>query len=297
MTLQVALGRVACGDARNRLRAFVEHRAVQRVILVLIALNAVTLGLETWPAAMALAGRAIEIADVIMLSIFTMEIGARLVAHGPRFFRDPWSVFDFVVIGISWIPMSEGASVLRALRVLRILRLVSAVPRMRQVVEALLRAIPGIGAIAALLALIFYVAAVMATKLFGAAFPEWFGSIGASLYSLFQIMTLESWSMGIVRPVMDVFPAAWVFFVPFILIATFTVLNLFIAVIVGAMQSANESAREQEVEASHSEREIILTEIRALREGVDRLTAEMRTVRAREGDVQMIRTAEEVRHG
>ena len=154
---------------------------------------------------------------------------------------------------------------LRTLRVLRVLRLVSTVPRMRRVVEALLEAIPGMGAILTLLCLIFYVGAVMATNLFGAAFPDWFGSIGRSLYTLFQIMTLESWSMGIVRPVLAEFAYAWVFFVPFIVITTFAVLNLFIAVIVNAMQSQHHQEAEQAETAAHAERERLLEELRALR--------------------------------
>ncbi len=115
---------------------------------------------------------------------------------------------------------------LRALRILRVLRAISIVPSLRRVVEGLINALPGMGSVFALMSLIFYIAAVMATKLFGAAFDEWFGTIGRSAYSLFQIMTLESWSMGIVRPVMEVYPWAWAFFVPFILVTTFAVVNL-----------------------------------------------------------------------
>jgi voltage-gated sodium channel len=249
---------------RERLRALVEAPWFQRFVIALIVVNAVTLGLETWPAAMARAGDVILMADRVMLAVFVAEIVLRIIAHGGRFFRDPWGVFDVVVVGIALVPAANGAAVLRALRVLRVLRLISAVPRMRLVVQALLSAIPGIGAIVLLLSLIYYVSAVMATKLFGAAFPDWFGSIGASLYSLFQIMTLESWSMGIVRPVMAEFPLAWAFFVPFILVTTFTVLNLFIAVVVSAMQSEHEAGH-QEVEAeAHREREVIASEVRRL---------------------------------
>jgi voltage-gated sodium channel len=212
----------------------------------------------------------------VMLWIFVVEIALRLFAHGVRFFRDPWSVFDFVIVGLALAPATTGFAVLRALRVLRVLRLISAVPKMRMVVRALLSAIPGIGSIVGLLALIFYVMAVMATKMFGSSFPEWFGSIPASLYSLFQIMTLESWSMGIVRPVMDVYPYAWMFFVPFILIATFTVLNLFIAVVVSAMQSEHEAEQVKVESDAHSERLDILAELRALRVQVDRLQDQLR---------------------
>ena len=157
----------------------VENRRFQLAIMALIVLNAITLGLETWPAAMAQAGPVIVALDRIALTIFTIEVLLRLLAHGTKFFRDPWSVFDFVVVGIALVPASEGFAVLRALRVLRVLRLISAVPRMRMVVEALLSAIPGISVDRRHCWLIlFYVSAVMATGLFGEGFPEWFGTIG-----------------------------------------------------------------------------------------------------------------------
>lgn len=250
---------------RGRLQAFVERRGVQNAILWLIVVNAVTLGLETSPTAMAAAGPALIALDRAILAVFVVEIGLRLAAYGWRFFRDPWSLFDFTVVAIALIPASGQFSVLRALRILRALRLISTVPRMRRVVTALLSAIPGLGAIIALLCLIFYVSAVMATKLFGASFPDWFGTIGESLYSLFQIMTLESWSMGIVRPVLEVYPLAWLFFVPFILITTFTTLNLFIAVIVNAMQAEHDRDVEAAEAEAKGERSALLEEVRAVR--------------------------------
>lgn len=149
------------------------------------------------------------------------------------------------------------------------MRLVSAVPSMRRVVGVLLAAVPGIASILGLLSPVYYVFLVMATKLFGADFPQWFGTTGASAYSLFQIMTLESWSMGIVRPVMQTYPLAWGFFVPFILITSFTMLNLFIGIVVDAMQRQHEAgepdAQETMAEELRSERAEIMSELRALR--------------------------------
>ncbi|MDZ7842261.1 MAG: ion transporter [Gammaproteobacteria bacterium] len=260
---------------RVRLRRLTDSARFQNVIIVLIAVNAVTLGLETSDTAMARAGGVILVADRILLSIFAAEILARIMAHGLRFFRDPWSIFDFLVVSVAVVPVTENFSVLRALRVLRVLRLASAVPRMRRVVEALMAALPGLGSVVAILGLIFYVAGVMATKLFGDAFPQWFGTLGHSVYSLFQIMTLESWSMGIVRPVMEVFPYAWAFFVTFILISTFTMLNLFIAVVVNAMQSRYHAEEAEQAEAAHGERVKLLEEIQALRMEVRELRGEL----------------------
>jgi voltage-gated sodium channel len=223
----------------SRLQQILEHPATQRTIMALILINAVVLGLETSASVMAQAGGLLMAVDQFILAIFVVEIAARLVVHRWAFFKDPWSVFDFVVVVIALVPASGALSVLRALRVLRVLRLLTVVPSMRRVVGALLSALPGLSSIAGVLALLFYVFAVIATKLFGADFPDWFGNLGRSLYTLFQVMTLEGWSDGITRPVMEKFPYAWIFFLTFILISTFTILNLFIAVIVDAMQKVS----------------------------------------------------------
>lgn len=252
---------------RQRLAGWIEGTRVQRVVIVLIALNAVTLGLETFPAVMAAWGDALHVVDRTLLALVVVELLARLVAHGPRFFRSAWNVFDFVVIGVALLPATGPLSVLRALRVLRVLRLVSAVPRMRFVVESLVRSLPGIGSIALLLVLFFYVFAVMATKLFGAGFPHWFGSLWGSMFSLFQIMTLEGWA-EIAREVMAEHPGAWVYFLAFILLGTFTVLNLFIAVIVNAMQEPQPDGHP--AVATATDVEALRREIAALREALQR---------------------------
>jgi voltage-gated sodium channel len=247
---------------RKRLHLALETSLVQRTIIVVILLNAIILGLETVPAIFSRHGDLLYLLDRLCLGIFVVELSLAILAIGPgRFFRDPWRVFDFLVVGIALVPATGTFSILRSLRVLRILRLASASPRMRAVVSALLSAIPGLSSIGALLVILFYVAAVMTTKLFGQVFPEWFGSIGASMYTLFQIMTLESWSMGIVRPIMEEFPYAWLFFVPFIVTATFTMLNLFIAVIVDAMQTqaaAAQARQRHDIEILAEEKEMVL---------------------------------------
>lgn len=236
----------------NQLRALLASRRTERLVTALVVVNAVILGLQTSDAVVARVGPVLHLADQLILAVFVLEIGARLAVHRLAFFRDPWSVFDFLVVGVALVPAAGAFSVLRALRVLRVLRLISVAPSLRRVVSALITALPGMGAIVLLLGLVFYVSSVMATMLFGERFPQWFGDLGASAYSLFQIMTLESWSMGIVRPVMEVYPYAWAFFVPFILATAFTMLNLFIGVVVNAMQAEHEQliqAEQQELEA------------------------------------------------
>lgn len=255
----------------EKLRQLIESRRFEAVITVLIVINAITLGLETSPAAMAAAGPLLLFLDRAVLAVFVLELVARFAIYRTAFFRDPWRIFDLLVVAVALVPATGNLSVLRALRILRVLRLVSVVPSLRRVVGGLVAALPGMGSIVLLLALVFYIFSVMATKLYAATFPEWFGSIGESAYSLFQIMTLESWSMGIVRPVMEVFPYAWMFFILFILVSTFTMLNLFIAVIVNAIQAEHdleisEKAKGQEPEVTPVEREI-----RALRDEVREL--------------------------
>ncbi len=256
----------------------INRNLFQHTILALIVINAISLGLETVPAIMASYGKSILLLDRAILSVFVLEIVLRLYVHRLRFFRDPWSLFDFLVVAIALLPTTGALSVLRSLRVLRVLRILSIVPSMRRVVGALLASIPGLASIGVVLLLIYYVFAVIATNLFGSAFPEWFGGIGASLYTLFQIMTLESWSMGISRPVMETYPYAWAFFVPFILIATFTMLNLFIAIIVNAMQSFTESETEATVVAVDLARDHIEADIHA----------EMKALRAEIGELKKL---------
>ena len=239
---------------RERIGALVEAPRIQRFITALIILNAISLGLETSPEVRARIGDILAVIDWVVLTIFVVEIVMKLFAKRLDFFKSGWNVFDFIVVSIALVPAAGPFYILRALRILRVLRLISVVPQMRRVVQALVTAIPGLLSIVALISLIFYISAVLATNLFGPVFQEWFGTIGASMYSLFQIMTLESWSMGIVRPVMKVYPYAWIFFVPFIMVTSFAVINLFIGVIVDAMQTVQEERVEEvDADAQHIE--------------------------------------------
>lgn len=269
--------------ARRKVLSIVEHRTFEQAILVIICLNAVTLGLETSDTAMDAAGPLILTLDKLALAIFVVEIAMKLFAYGWRFFRSGWNLFDLGIVSIALLPSQGGLSVLRALRILRALRLVSGVESMRKVVQGLLKAIPGMGSIIALLALVFYICSVIATKLFKESFPEWFGDLGASAYSLFQIMTLESWSMGIVRPVMEEYPFAWIFFVTFILLTSFTVLNLFIAVIVNAMQSQHEADLREAESTAHDERTRMLEELVSLRTEMTRLADSISAEKGEQG--------------
>ena len=252
---------------REKLADWLETPKVRFTIIGVIIFNAIILGLETSPTIMAAAGPLITALDWACLSIFVLEIALKLIAHGTRFFRSGWNVFDFIIVGIALVPSAHGLSVLRAMRILRVLRVISVAPSLRRVVEGFVTALPGMGSVFLLMGIIFYIGAVMATKLFGGAFPDWFGSIGASLYTLFQVMTLESWSMGIVRPVLEVYPFAWVFFVPFIMVTTFAVVNLLVGLIVNSMQDAH--AQESNA-ATDAYRDEVLERLRKIEERLEK---------------------------
>lgn len=221
----------------QNIKSIVESKKFQNIITAIIIFNGITMGLETSKEFMASYGSFIVFVNISVIAIFVVEISLRIYVYRVGFFKDPWSLFDFFVVAISLIPASEGLEILRVLRVLRLFRLITVVPQMRKIVSALASVIPGIASIATILTLFFYVFAIMATELFGEKFPAWFGTLGESFYTLFQIMTLESWSMGIVRPIMEVYPLAWMFFIIFIFIATFIMINLIVAIVVDAMNS------------------------------------------------------------
>ncbi len=230
---------------RARIAEWIEHPRQQMFVIIVILINAVTLGLETSPTIYSYIGEFLHLLDQVILAIFVVEIVLKLIGHGGRFFTSGWNVFDFLIVAIALVPAASAFSILRTLRVFRLLRLLNKVPRLRMIVESMLMAIPSIGWVSLMLMLVFYIFAVIGTTLFGDTFPEWFGDLGATSYTLFQVMTLESWSMGIARPVMEVYPYAYIFFVPFILVATYSMLNLFIAIIVSAMQSLSDAESEQ----------------------------------------------------
>lgn len=264
---------------RDQVRGFVERDSVRNIILAVIIFNAVTLGVSTSTWAKAQVGGVLSVIDNVVLAIFVFELGLKFFAYRLNFFRSAWNIFDLAVVTVGLLPSTGSLSALRALRVIRALRLLSIVPQMRAVVQALFDALPGMGAVIIMLGIVYYVFAVMATSMFGPVFDEWFGTIGRSLYSLFQIMTLESWSMGIVRPVMEVFPYAWAFFVPFIIITAFSVLNLFIGLLVNTMQGAVEAEEQQEFEVLRelvrSETDQVDMHVLELKEEISALRAEL----------------------
>ena len=245
------------------LQTILESAGVSKFITAVILFNAVILGLETSDMAMAKAGLLIGFLDRMCLVIFVLELVLKLLVFRLRFFRDGWNIFDFAIVAVSLVPAAQSLSVLRSLRILRILRVVSVAPRLRRVVEGFITALPGMASVFLLMGIIFYIGSVISTQLFSTDFPQWFGSLAQSAYSLFQIMTLESWSMGIVRPVMEVYPYAWAFFVPFIMVTTFAVVNLLVGLIVNSMQDAHSEEADQKTDTYRDE---VLARLKAIEE-------------------------------
>jgi voltage-gated sodium channel len=255
----------------KKIERLVESSKFQNFIIGLIILNGITMGLETSKELASTYHTFFNFFDKFVITVFTIEIVLRIYVHRVSFFKDGWSLFDFSIVAISLMPTSGGFEILRILRVLRLFRLVTVVPQMRKIVMALVNVIPGMISIAALITLLFYISAIMATQLFGDTFPVWFGTLGESFYTLFQIMTLESWSMGIVRPIMEVHPYAWVFFVPFIFIVTFIMVNLIIAIVVDAMSVITSNEEHNIVDEIHLNEDHTKVEIMKLRDEISQL--------------------------
>lgn len=256
----------------QKLKAVIESNAFTTAIMILIVINAITLALETSPSVMAAAGPALLAFDKAVLAVFVLEIAAKMVVYRTGFFRSGWNVFDLVIVGIALMPASGPLAVLRALRVLRVLRLVSLLPQMRRVVEALLYSLPGMASIAMLMGVVFFVGSVIATKLFGAAHPVYFGTLGDSLFTLFAVMTLEGWA-DIAREVQATHPQAYLFFIPFIVISVFAVLNLFIAVLTNSMQEMQKEELVAEEKMLTSSQQTVVAEIISLRKEIETLRA------------------------
>lgn len=218
---------------------FIERPFVRDTIMALIVINAIVLGILTYSEQ--LPGWLVAVLNVIDMAvtfIFVAEIALKLFVYRLQFFKLGWNWFDFVVVGVSMIPGGSAFNVLRALRVLRLLRLLHFIPTMKRITEALLTALPGMGAILAILGLVFYVSVVMATYLFsGSQNTENFNSLGASALTMFEVLTMEGWN-GHMRDLLDEYPWAWAFFIPFILFTVWAILNLFTAVIVDSLQDS-----------------------------------------------------------
>lgn len=250
---------------RYRALALVTNLRFQALVLAVILVNAATIGMQVSPWCQG-ACPLLRLLDVLCLVFFVCELSLKAFALGRRFLRDPWNWFDVVVVGVACLPAAGPLSVIRSLRVLRTLRMITVVPSIRRVVHALLASIPSMTTIIAVQGLVLYVYAVLGVEFFGRADPGNFGGLEVSFFTLFQILTLDNWT-DIARPLMASHVSAWIFFPSFILLGTFTVLNLFIAVLSTAMQHITE-AEAQDVSFQRQ----VLAELKELRAELRRLT-------------------------
>jgi voltage-gated sodium channel len=256
---------------REKIKQFIESASVQNFIIGLIILNSITIGFETSDKVMSSIGNTLLLIDKIILAIFVLEITLKLYAYGFSFFKSGWNVFDFSIVAIALFPASGTLAILRSLRIFRSLRLIKNVPKLRFIVESLFHSLPSLVWIFVLLALVFYVFSVIGTKLFSADYPQWFGNLGISMFTLFQIMTLEGWA-EISREIMGKYPFANIYFILFILLASYTTLNIFIAIVVNTMAEVQQKVSNEEVVKIESiiqdENEDLKNDIKLLKEQI-----------------------------
>ena len=266
------------------LKKLVDSKAFQGIILFVILFNCVLMGIETIKGLSENTLFVLAVINDICLWIFIAEIIIKFLAYGPSYFKDPWNWFDMFVVGISLFSGLSFMSAFRAMRVLRVLKslkalkgtkLIGSVRHLQVIIVAIVRSIPSIMWTGILLILIYYIFALIGVNLFGDAFPDWFGNIGKAMYTLFQVMTLESWSMGISRPVMEVYSFAWAYFVPFVLLSSFIVMNVVVGIVVNAISEVTaDNAKEEANENPVSNKELV-SEIHSLKEQLDRLEKQL----------------------
>ena len=256
----------------KRLQPFVESSPFVYGVMGLIALNAVVIGLETYPSIFASFGKQLHALDRVILWIFVLEITLRWLAWTPRhrFLLDGWNLFDFIIIAVGLLPAATYLSVMRIFRVLRILRAVRVIPSMQRLAVALLRSIPALGHILLLMLILFYVYGVIGTFLFRAAAPNYFGSLHHSFLTLFQIATLENWP-DILAVLSQENPWAWIYVVSFILLGTFVILNLVVGVIVSNLQAVTGTQSIHPEEAPQSRE----GELAELKRSLERIESEI----------------------
>ena len=257
--------------AREVTRAIAMSPAFNRAIVAVLVINAIALGCRTAESVSRSLDPLLIGIEVTVVAIFVVEMVIRIHAMGREFFRDPWNWFDLIVITVSAIPASGTLLMLRTVRILRTFRLISVIPSMRQVVNALFTALSGIATILMLLALVLYTSSIAAVQMFGRIEPEAFGHLGAALLTMFKVMT-QGWP-EVADRIIEVRPLGWLFFLGYIVLTGFIVLNLLIAVIVNAVERQMLEARDAKEDRFD---QTVLTELAALREQLNRLEDQLR---------------------
>ena len=261
----------------------------KNTIVLIILINSIVLGLITSEAIYAKFGELLEFILSACVVIFTVEITLRIIAKGWRFFLNGWNIFDFLLITMALMPETGAAITFRVFRVLRALRMVSSMKKLRHIVSAILVSAPHVFWAAVLEMIIFYIFGIMGQNLFHEAFPQWFGTLGETVYTLFQVTTLESWSMGIARPVMKVYPWAWMYFVPFVMISSYIVLNVVVGVVVNATSDISDDdniSMKDKIKAKKVTNTELSEQINELKEHILRLEAKFEENKKDESKIQ-----------
>lgn len=276
----------------SKIKKFVENQVFQNFILGVIVFNCVLMGLQTSAVLTAKCGDLLNLLDNICLGIFIVELGLKIIAYNKNFLKDGWNIFDTIIVLMSLFSSMAFLSSLRIFRIFRVFRslkalksfrgfrMISSLKKLQVIIMAIVKSLPSIAWTGGLLLLVYYIFALMGVSFFGAAFPEWFGDLGKTMYTLFQVMTLESWSMGIARPVMEAYPVAWLYFVPFVLISSFIVMNVVVGIVVNAISDVTANDKQEEIKDSAEENnenksDRIQLEMQAIREHMENLEALM----------------------
>ena len=259
---------------REKIRSLVESSLFERFILIVILLNTIDLGLETSPYLIEHYGLALEVANIVFIAIYLVEMLLKLYAWRGAYFKNGWNIFDFCIVLVSLMPTAGVFSgvrivrILRVLRTLRALRLVSGIKQLRKIVQAVISSLPGIGWTGVLMLLVYYVYAIIGIHLFREAAPELFGGFPESFVTLFSLTTMEGWQ-DTVFPFTEANPWNWLYFLTFLVISSFILLNLVVGIVVDNIDEMSRiDAAEAQKQSPHSE---LLSEMQSLREQMDKV--------------------------
>jgi voltage-gated sodium channel len=262
----------------SQLRRLVDSPAFTGAVITVILANALVLGLQTYPGLDSEYGYLLDVLNAIFLAFFVLEISLRVASYLPRpwdYFREGWNVFDFFAVGLAFVPgLRENTTILRLARLARIVRVVHLLPDVRILITAVIRSLPPLASMAILTTLILFVYGMVGWQLFGEAIPSDWGTIGEAMLSLFVMLTLEDFPRYMDAG-MEIHPWSWIFFVSFILVAAFIVINVLIGIVLNSLEEARELERRESLKPD--EAVPVLERIQYLRSALDQLEGELKS--------------------
>lgn len=212
---------------------------------VVIVANAVVLGLQTYPGVAAEHGETLDLLNDAFLGIFVVELVLRIASYWPapqQFFRSGWDLFDFVVVTAAFAPgIRESTTLLRLARLLRVVRIFRVLPDLRILVVGVARSLPPLFSMTLLVTVVLFLYGMVGWLLFADDLPDDWGTIGAAMLTLFIMLTLENFP-AYLEAGMDVHRWSWIYFVTFVLVAAFMILNLLIGIVLNSLEEARASS-------------------------------------------------------